>query len=407
MDEGGDPPDRGQISTLVKTVQHQDFYRNVFRPDKEKGEIAYCNMDVCDTLTPRGYAFTVRVRTHDDNKYKESSRVDAGFLQEDLKTIEGLKTVAYKEGDHAPWGIEDMRIKMGPDGNFHMTGTASDGRNPRTVYFIASPDLKDTGYQGIIGPQITQKRALQILGKKSPLSIILQNNINASERAGRSDALLGDKDTSPFFYNRDIGFFARKLNCVNYHKAREDSDKTNTKPLTHYEITDTFNELKRTGWWENEIENSRDNVIMTPEAGWEKIGIGTAPNSNGIGSCHRVFKEKVGSINIYTYVGSLFKFDPVKKKVVARLRDALFLPRPQDVLKEYDKNGRLKTIKYVAFPMGLVEDPKNENTTVVFLGAGDKLTDSRSFDSYWSNTELAHQHNKEHLMDLLQRTYPR
>jgi predicted GH43/DUF377 family glycosyl hydrolase len=392
MEDADEPPSRQKKSNLAKTIEHIDISGTLLKPNLEKGIIGYCNMDVSDTQTSYGYPATIRKISKANNPYGQISEVIGTHLLTPTTLNGEHRVIAGANNDFAKCGTEDARIKQGPDGNLYIIGIAFDGQDPRMVAYITSPDFKNIQYLGIVGPQISQERAIDIVGPKTLLGKIIQKEHQSSKR---KNALLQDKDASLFFNNRDIGLFGRKAGCINYHPIREEKNKSATTPLTHYQITDSIKELQRPDYWENELENLRKRTIMTPEENWGKIGLGSAPGQDNIGTCHRTFKRVIGDVECWIYQGSFFEFDPINKKVISRLRSALFTPTPEDIFTEYS-DRKLKIMKYVSFPMGKIN---HGNTKFVYIGNADNRTQFRSTSGEWLKRELRDPHNTQRFLN--------
>ncbi|MFA5060728.1 MAG: hypothetical protein WC494_00220 [Candidatus Pacearchaeota archaeon] len=351
-------------------------------PDRTQNEIAVCNASVCPTYIPnKGYPVLTRVRLKADNGYGECSIIKRGFLITPTKMSEDYKVFLSPDDNYSKYGREDARIVQ-KGGEYYITSIAFDGENTR-VMLDTSGDLEEVTPRGVIC-DIPLERAVEIAGKNSYYGRFWKRNLRDSPLE-RKTQLLGIKDVAlEFLPDGKVGIFYRM------------------EPNMQFSVADDISDFFRRDYWENEIENLMDRTIMTREKGETKIGLGGPPitiNGEKIGTYHKVTYERQGNLDVYYYSGSFFSFDPQKRQITARLRNPLLTPKRDDALVEVDQRNRLRTIKLVSFPMGMIVNPQNLNELYIYYGGGDEREAWRTTQIPWLVNELKTPFNSEKVVD--------
>ncbi|MBT7102327.1 hypothetical protein HN935_02335 [archaeon] len=347
-----------------------------------------CNPSVVPTyIEGKGYPMLIRARVPRDgrkmsgNPRDEISKVYATFLETPTRLSEEYRVLIGADNHYAKFGTEDARAVMRPDGNLDIAAISFDGKDPRIAHYISDPELTEAEYQGIAGPRVPLKRAIDIAGKDSYYGRIWTPLLEIAKKFGKGDMLLPNKDAS-FYYPTptEKGLFGRFPESIQYHPFEHESD------------------LRRKDYWENEIANLEDRTILTPEKGWQKIGMGGPPidiDGRKIATCHRVIGTEGPFLNWYQYFGSFFELGQTEPVATARLRDALLSPKPEDRLRERTGRGRLETIKDVAFPTAMIVEG---DQIYIYYGAGDQRIRWRTTTKQHILEGLAHPHNRRHLL---------
>lgn len=401
MDEGEEPPDRGKISTLVKTIEHHDSEGILFRPDLANGIIGYCNPTVIPKrVAGKGRPIFIRKRIRANNDYGEISVIDAGYMP-NHNSVENLRTIIETDDGYAKFGVEDPNAVMDPEENIHLTGIGFDGVNPHILYWVISPDLENIQYMGKIGPEIPIRRAKELLGGIPIYAREIEASIEDTIKNNKEGVILNNKDASLYLPNRGVQLFGRFSPCIQVHTLRKDDSATNPNPLTTNEIIQAVKKTQEEGFWENEVSNLFYKTIIAPRNGQKKVGLGSAPVDIGgipIGTYHDSLNDKItieeNLVDYWKYNGSFFKYDPTNKIATGKIIDSLLKPNDkEDRLKELHR-GKLATVKDIHFVKSIVPMEDDPTGACIYSGCGDAYVKWRTTGIPWISKELDHPHNK-------------
>jgi predicted GH43/DUF377 family glycosyl hydrolase len=368
-----------QVSELVK--KSYDRGGVLLFPDGYSNEIAVFNSSICPNyLKGKGYPILSRVRIM-NKPHREFSLIKRGYLETPTKMSEDSKVLMRPDEKYSKLGREDARI-VKKDSDYYITSIAFDGENTRVILDTSS-DLEKITHQGVMGDILLEK-AMSIVGSQSYYGRLWSQQLQES-KLERKTKLIGIKDVAlEFLPDNKIGLWYR------------------IEPNMQFSVADSISDFFRKDYWENEIENLMDRTIMTKEKDEIKIGLGGPPievNGNRVGTYHKVTHDKQGDIDIYYYFGSFFEFDSYSRKITSRLRNPLLVPEKEDALVETDERNRIKTVKLISFPMGMIVDPENLNELYVYYGGGDRKEVWRTTQVPWLSQELSNDFNRENIVN--------
>jgi len=351
-------------------------------PDRNLNEIGVCNSSICPYyFKEKGYPILSRVRSKANNHYGEISLIRRSYLETPTRVSKESKVLIRPDKEYSKYGREDARIVKN-NGIYYITSIAFDGENTRVI-LDTSRDLEEITNEGIIG-EILLEKAVSIVGNQSYYGKLWEQQLEGSTLE-RKTQLLGIKDVALEFLPDDkVGLWYR------------------IEPHMQFSVADSISDFFREDYWENEIKSIMDRTIITREKDEIKIGLGGPPikiNGKNIGTYHKVTYDRQGNIDIYYYFGSFFEFDPNNKKIISRLRNPLLIPEKKDSLVEVNTQNKIKTIKLVSFPMGMIVNPENPNELYVYYGGGDREQSWRTTQIPCLVKELSDSFNKREIIN--------
>lgn len=224
-------------------------------------------------------------------------------------------------------GTEDPRI-VKVDNVYYLFYTAYDGKNARTA-LATSADLLHFEKQGLITPSISYEKACQLFLHPS-LSQSYRQYALRYQQVISPDVLLWEKDLT-LFPKKFRGKF------LLLHRVM---------PGVQYMYLDNIEQLKSEEFWEAELRQLHEHILMNPKFWYEnhKIGASCNPIETGRGWIqiyHGV--EKIAGARVYRASAALLDLnDPTK--VIGRLKEPLFSPH-----RIWEKQG---VVNNVVFPTG-------------------------------------------------------
>lgn len=368
---------------------HKDkIIKSLISPDRKDGINATFNPSVWpEIIHKKGYPILTRVQKNLEKYSTGTSDTVLSYLISPTKLSEFQKVILSTNKTFAKRGHEDTRIYKHKD-TYYLTSIASDGTNPRVVEYKTKNLEKELEHTGIIGPQISLERAIEIVGEKTHYGKTWQRDITKSKRK-RKKQLLPIKDAS-------------KIYIPNGKDKYKPALIIRASPHIQLITAENENDFLRNDFWEYAIENIEENTILTKETDQSKIGIGSPPikiNGKYIGTYHIVKKSKQGKIPIFEYYGSFYEFDPKTRKITSRIREPLFHPTSEySIIERNKKTRRIECIKFVNFPSGIIPDIKNDDL-YTYMGHSDKFTDVYVTSIKWAIEELKKEHNRQNIID--------
>ena len=383
MDNTGDePPDRGQISTLVKTVQ-EDKKSIILLPDESQGEIAVCNPAVC------GNHFIYRVRERADNKYGEKSVVKHQKLVTPYQLSGNPRKILVPEFEYEKDGIEDARVSKNGQYDIVYVAYNEDKKDGGAKVALATTEdfEKEIRKHGIIGPEIRLEEGIQLAGGPNSYYGRL---FDRELREERKD----NPGINPFIMDKDATIvYTPSKQPVFLHRVGNAIQAT---PFS------SIKELQDPAFWRHRFGKLEEDTILYPGKRWssEKVGLGGTPitikdndgNDRTIGQVHGVTKKETRKLVEYTYKSTYAEFDPETYHIKAVLREPIFLPDSEYIFVEENDKNTIK--KYIDFATGLTIDPKDDSVICNYSGVGDYGIRLRTNNlKQWLLKELAHPHN--------------
>lgn len=250
------------------------------------------------------------------------------------------------EGPLERHGAEDPRI-VKIDDTWYLTYTAYDGMNALGC-LATSTDFKNWERRGVIVPRTTTEDLHRLTGfsnKIPPEYFRFPNDVPLEDIPG----------VTPYFWNKDLLFFPRRINgkLVFLHRMKPDIQIVEVNELS--ELTPEF--------WEEYTCNFSDYIFMRPgfahEIAW--IGAGAPPIETPHGWLniyHGVYHTNYG--NEYTACASLHDLDNPRREI-SRLPHPLFYPE-----HEWEKVGEVNN---VCFPTGTAIF---DDRLYIYYGAADE-----------------------------------
>ena len=239
--------------------------------------------------------------------------------------------------DYERKGIEDPRITK-IDGTYYILYTAWDGQNAR-IALASGPSINELTKQGIISPNITMKKAIEVVGSERYREIWKKE--------------IGLHGESPMLWDKDAVLLPEKIGgmFVMIHRLEPDMQAV---------FFDSFEDLKKEEFWIDYLKNIESRVLMKQKHKWEstRIGAGATPIKTDRGWLllyHGV--EEEGGKRTYR-AGAALVDDNMKE--LSRLENPLFEPD-----FDWEKNG---DVSNVVFPEGAILE---NDTLEVYYGCAD------------------------------------
>ena len=385
MEDDGEPPDRGQISNLVKTLQ-QDKKSMLLLPDKSLEEIAVCNPTVW------GSHFIYRVREEANNNYGEKSVIKYQKLVTPYELSGNPETILISEFEYEKDGIEDARVSRNGQYDIVYVGFNENKEDGGAKIALATTEdlgdrKKEIRKHGIIGPQVRLEEAIRFAGGPNTY----YGEIFDRELRGLRKEFPG---INPFVMDKDAGIgYTPSLNSILLHRIG------NAIQATPF---DSIKDLQDPTFWEYKFGMLEEETILYPGKRWaqEKVGLGGVPidvideegNKRKIGHVHGVEKRESEKLTEYVYKSTTAEFNPETFHIKAIVRDAILLPEPQYVFVE--KDGEYNVKKYINFATGMTLDPKEDSVICNYSGIGDFGIQLETNNlKQWLLNELSHPHN--------------
>ncbi|MBU2576099.1 MAG: hypothetical protein KKF50_00070 [Nanoarchaeota archaeon] len=381
MEEDDEPPNRGGISTLVRTVQG-DRKSIILLPSESLEEIAVCNPAVCENH------FIYRAREKANNRYGEKSVVRYRKLITLYQLSEESRKILVPEFEYEKDGIEDARVSKDGQYNIVYVGFNEDHENGGAKVALATTeDFKDIQKHGIIGPQVRLEEAIRFAGGPNTY----YGGIFDIELRGERKKNPG---VNPFVMDKDATIvYAKSGQPIFLHRVG------NAIQATPF---DSIKDLQNPAFWEYNFGKLEEDTILYPGRRWapEKVGLGGTPitiidsegNERKIGHVHGVEKKESEKLTEYIYKSTIAEFDPETFHIKAIIRDPILLPDPKYIFIE--KDGEYTIKKYINFATGIAIDPNDDSIICNYSGLGDYGIELRTNNlKQWLLKELSNPHN--------------
>jgi predicted GH43/DUF377 family glycosyl hydrolase len=349
-------------------LEHEDNEGILLRPRKDRGEIAVLNPALRQGKPP--WPFPYRARKL--NWGKEYSTIDFTWLETPTIASNESRVLIAPERDYERCGCEDPRIS----GDF-ITYIANDGFNATPALAEVDEDFKEVDKKGIIGPNITLEEAIELVDDsfyKELWGIELEHKKIAKQIEG---------------YEGEIRPYNKDASVHRDPNLRKWVYIFRLEPDIQVAFADDWRDFQKREYWREFMRNFSKSIVLRAKK-YEKIGLGSPPNEEGISLYHTVEQKD----SLTEYKGSFIKFGE-NYEVTAVLRDHLLKPDGKDILEEPDAYQIMRPTKKVYFPTAMLRYPVFGKTLWLYAGRGDKNIGFRSTDNFWVSDELSHPHNEE------------
>ncbi len=248
-------------------------------------------------------------------------------IEKDKVLFRAKEPMMVPEYDYELHGIEDPRI-VKVDNTYYLFYTAYDGKDARTA-LACSRDLVKFEKQGLVTPSISYEKARQLFAHPS-----FPEKYNWY-------ALHYQKTIAPdvLLWEKDLILFPKKFNhkFLLLHRVM---------PGLQYMYLDNLEQLKSEEFWEIQLRQLREHIVMNPKFWYEtrKLGASCTPIETAFGWVqiyHGVEETPTG--NLYRASAALLDLNN-PTKVIGRLKEPLFSPQ-----KDWEKTGIADN---VIFPSG-------------------------------------------------------
>lgn len=387
MDEDeSDPSPKSLESRLVERDEKRVFLQ-LSEEDRKRGVIGKTNPSVCqDEKNREGpWPCVFREIKRKGRTYNSVTKFD--WMTEPGKLAGESQVLLKPEEEYEKFGIEDARLeRVSIDGKNPYTAiyVAYDGKNARLGAASISEDFREVKKQGLIGPDIDIRDALE---SRLKVGGRRDRYFNAWLRlAKKGEKKLPIKDGFLFNYKGKFVFIYR------------------IEPDVFFVVADSFEKLRSQNYkfWNEQIVRAEENLFMKPLFPWEriKIGVGSLRKKEGriLGTWHGVsysrshFRDEKDEK--LRYRSSIFevKWQDGKPRVIRRLNNPLFQEEGEEYeLIEIDEKGKIRARKRVNFLVDLIFCG---NRGWGISGRGDREAEARSFSLSWLYEELEHPFNE-------------
>jgi len=243
MDEDDEPPNRGNISNLVKTIQ-QDKKSIILLPSGSQGEIAVCNPAICEDH------FIYRVREKTNNKYGEKSIIRYRELITPYKLSEESRIILVPESEDEKDGIEDARIsKNGQYDIVYVAYNEDKNEGGAKVALATTEDFKTIQKHGIIGPKIKLEEAIKLAGgPNSYYGEVFDKELREERKV--------NPNINPFVMDKDATIvYAKSEQPILLHRVGNAIQAT---PFN------SIKELQSQKFWRNKFSKLEEETILYP-----------------------------------------------------------------------------------------------------------------------------------------------
>jgi len=351
-------PELGEIAVLNSAVLQKE---NIF---------AYRSEKIIDSAKDKGFQELTAFERTSDVKFRRLTSPMTLDQEWDVKLPFKYPIVSLEDPDISKFG-----------NIFNICAVEYDTENAQ-IYLFKTKDFKTIIPQGIISPDISLKRAIEIVEDNrykqmwtQQYTERLRNLVRLGAEGKRRYQKLGLK-----LWDKDMIFEEKKKQVSLIHRFFPD---------VHITIAENIKELQNTEYCEDYLAHITDHILITAKSlGYDRIGMKAKAK---IGDKTISLLHGARKINkVWTYETRLVEM--VNNQIVS-ITEPILIPSDQDIFPYINIEGR-KSEKRVVIGSSLLVDEKNDKI-YVYYNSGDRILKVKEFSATNLYEKLNHPLSRE------------